>query len=79
MEQLLEEIELLDGASAEFDLDLVSKRRTDSGIFRIRTDQLWRGDFSSAFPGHDYTAACRERLTQGMIDPVEHRLFCLCI
>ena len=48
--QLEEEIELLDGASAEFDQEMVSKGRTLSGIFRISSDQLRCGDLSSAFP-----------------------------
>ena len=43
-DKLMEEIELLDGASAEFDMELVSKRRTLPGIFRICPDQLWCGD-----------------------------------
>ena len=37
-EQLLDEIELLDGASAEFDQELVSKGRAFSCIFWIRSD-----------------------------------------
>ena len=49
-EQLLEEIELLDGASADFDQELVSKGELNPCIFRICTDQLWCGNISGAFP-----------------------------
>ncbi len=43
---LEEEIELLDGAAAEFDQELVDKGAAFTGIFRIRSDQLWSGDIS---------------------------------
>ena len=32
----MDEIELLDGASAEFDQDMVSKRRTVTGFLLVR-------------------------------------------
>ena len=48
-EQLMEEIELLDGASVDFDQEQVSKGNYDTCIFRFCTDQLWCGDISGAF------------------------------
>ena len=56
-EQLEEEIELLDGASAEFDMDLVSKRTAVTGIFRFCFDKLWCGDVPAAFSSDDYISA----------------------
>ena len=47
---LMDEIELLDGASAEFDQELVQAGRAVTGILRIRSDQLRCGDLSAAFP-----------------------------
>ena len=67
----MEEIELLDGASAEFDQELVRQRRAVSGILRFCPDQLWRGDLPEAFPEDDHISACRERQTCGMIDPMK--------
>ena len=43
-EQLLEEIELLDGASAEFDQDLVNQGKLSPVLFRLRPHQLWSRD-----------------------------------
>lgn len=54
MDKLLEEIELLDGASAEFDLEEVQKGGTDPRIFRISPDQLRCGNLFAAFPGNDH-------------------------
>ena len=53
-EQLLEEIELLDGASAEFDQEQVDKGALISGVFRFRPYQLRRGDLFEAFPENDF-------------------------
>ncbi len=53
-DQLLEEIELLDGASAEFDQEMVSKGRTDSCILWISSYQLWCRDIPGAFPENDH-------------------------
>ena len=47
-EKLLEEIELLDGASAEFDMDLVSKGELSPDIFWFRVNKLWCGDIFTA-------------------------------
>ncbi len=57
---LEEEIELLDGASAEFDQELVDKGELFSGIFRIRADEFWCGDIPAAFPRHDHVAAAKD-------------------
>ena len=69
--QLLDEIELLDGASAEFDQELVSKGRAYSGIFWICSDQLWCGNISGAFPADDHFSACQECADEGLIDPMD--------
>ena len=55
--QLLEEIELLDGASAEFDQDLVSKGELSPVFFGFCPDELRSGDFPEAFPEDDNFAA----------------------
>lgn len=55
-EQLMDEIKLPDGASAEFDQELVSKE-SSPGILRICAHQLWCGDFSAALPHDDDAAA----------------------
>ena len=34
----------------EFDQELVSKRRTFTGLLWFRADQLWCGDIPAAFP-----------------------------
>ena len=52
-EKLLEEIELLDGASAEFDLEQVQAGELTC-IFRFRADQLRRGGlFTALFTDDD--------------------------
>ncbi len=49
-EQLLDEVELLDGATADFDQELrEAQGKLSPGILRIRADQLWRGDFLKHF------------------------------
>ncbi len=48
-EQLMEEIELLDGASAEFDQEQVSKGQTFTGIFWFCSYKLWCGDILEHF------------------------------
>ena len=49
-EKLLEEIELLDGASAEFDMDLVSKGELSPVFFGSASNKLRCGDiFCSIF------------------------------
>ena len=57
----MDEIELLDGASAEFDQELVDQGRTVSGILRICPDQLRCGDFPEAFPEDDHLRRFREK------------------
>ena len=59
-DQLLEEIELLDGASAEFDHGSGVEGRTLPGILRICPDQFWRGDIFETFPSDDHFAASAE-------------------
>ena len=58
--QLMEDIELLDGAGTEFDMELVARRRAVSGILRLRPDQLRRGDLFGAFPADDDAAAAQK-------------------
>ena len=63
-EQLMEEIELLDGASAEFVSGRGQQRTADTGIFRFCSYQLWCGNISGAFPEDDHFSAsenCRLR------------------
>ena len=58
----MEEIELLDGASADFDQELVSKGELTPVFFGFCADKLWCGDFSGALPVHDNlstSAYCR--------------------
>ena len=55
-DKLLEEIELLDGASAEFDLAQVTGRKADTGMLRFCPDKLWRGNlFATLFEDGDNT------------------------
>ena len=75
----MEEIELQDGAGAEFDMELVSKGRTVAGIFRIRTDQLRCGDIPSAFPAHDYITASEKIRCRALSIQWRSRFFCICI
>ncbi len=49
-EQLMEEIELLDGASAEFSQEEVGERTADTCILRFSSYKLWCGDIPGAFP-----------------------------
>ena len=51
--QLRDDIELLDGASDEFDQELVSAGKLISGILRFRSDQLRCRDIPGAFPKYD--------------------------
>ncbi len=74
----MEEIELLDGASADFDQELVDKGELDSGILRFRSDQLRRGNFPEAFPQHDDSAAS-EKSGYRCHRSDERRFFCLCV
>ena len=75
---LEEEIELLDGAAAEFDQEL-EQRRTFSDIFRFCTDQLWSGDIFAAFPCHDIVSSS-ENVRSGTDRPDEgKRFFSICI
>ena len=76
---MIDEIELLDGASAEFDHGTGDKRRTFPGIFRFCADQLWCGDIFAAFPENDYITASKKSLTSEMIDPISGGFFCICI
>lgn len=76
--QLLDEIELLDGASAEFDQELVSKRRAFTGILWICPDQLWRGNFPEAFPSDDHISPCKKSRLR-YCGSHEGRILCVCI
>ena len=61
-EQLLEEIELLDGASAEFDQELVDiKGRTLSSMLWFRSYQLWCGNLFETFPENDLFSSSKKR------------------
>ena len=53
-EQLLEEIELLDGASAEFDQKLVDEGKLSSGMLWFCAYQFWCGNLFEAFPENDF-------------------------
>ena len=68
-EQLEEEIELLDGASAEFDQDAV-----DEGCFPrffwFRAHQFWCGNLFTAFSSYDHDSASRTA-DCGVIDPMK--------
>ena len=55
--QLTDEIELLDGAAAEFDLDRV---RHGKGVLRLRPHQLRRGALPGALPAHDHAPPAPE-------------------
>ena len=53
-EVLEEEIELLDGASAEFDQELCFCRRTLSSILWFCPHELWRREFLKLLPENDF-------------------------
>ena len=52
-QQLVDEIELLDGAAEEFDLDKVLKRRAEPRLLRFGADQLRRGAVPGKLPAAD--------------------------
>ena len=56
-EQLLEEIELLDGASADFDQELVSKGELTPVFFGSALTNF--GNISGAFPGDDHFSSSK--------------------
>ena len=63
-EQLMEEIELLDGASAEFSQEEVSKGQLTPVFFGSALTNFWCGNISGAFPEDDHFSAsenCRLR------------------
>ena len=57
LDVLKEEIELLDGASAEFDQSEVDAGKLSPVFFRIGAHELWRGDIFKLLPRHDNAAA----------------------
>lgn len=59
-EQLLEEIELLDGASAEFDQDLVNEGKLSPVFFRFCAYKLWCGDIFETFLKNDFFPASKK-------------------
>ena len=59
--QLLEEIELLDGASAEFDQETGNKRRIVAGIFWFCADEFWCGDVFASFFENDLRTASKKK------------------
>ena len=76
--QLLEEIELLDGASAEFDQELVSKGELSPVFFGSALTNFWSGDFPETFPEDDNFAASENgRYRRGRSD--QRGFFCFCI
>ncbi len=76
--QLMEEIELLDGASAAFDQELVSKGGTFPGIFRLCIDKFWCGDIPETFPADDYLSVA-ENGRCGCDRSVFRGFQCICI
>ncbi len=48
--KLEEEIELQDGAGAEFDQETGKQRRTFAGLLRFRSYEFWSRDILEAFP-----------------------------
>ena len=56
-EQLMEEIELLDGASVDFDQEQVSKGNMTPVFFWFCADKLWCGNISGTFPEDDNVTA----------------------
>ena len=74
----MEEIELLDGASAEFDQELVDKGELISGLLRFCPDQLWCGDLPEAFPEYDdLTASEKGRYRSDRADQRGFFRFCV--
>ncbi|SET20463.1 peptide chain release factor 3 [Enterocloster lavalensis] len=55
-QQLQDDIELLDGASDELDMERVQRGNLSPGVLRLRADQLRCGDFPGAFPENDHGA-----------------------
>ena len=77
-EKLLEEIELLDGASAEFDMDLVSKGELSPVIFWFRVNKLWCGDIFTALFENDVLSASEKSRYRGDRS-VSGRFLCVCV
>ena len=54
---LADDIELLEGAGDEFDLDAVRHGKLSPGLLRIGADQLWCRTFPEEVPDYDHLAA----------------------
>ncbi len=77
-QQLRDDIELLDGASDEFDQELVSAGKLIPGILRFRTDKLRCRDIPGAFLKYDDFSAS-EKDNDRRDRPVPGRFLRVCI
>ena len=68
-DKLMEEIELLDGASAEFDQELVTKGELSPVFFGSALTNFGVETFLAAFLKDDLLRRFRERRISEMIDP----------
>ena len=75
---LADEIELLDGAAAEFDQELVDMDSFHR-YFRIRSYQLWCRDFPEAFPEDDNLSASKKIRSWRDRSNDRKRLLSICI
>ena len=78
-EQLLEEIELLDGASADFDQEQVDKGNLTPGVFRFCPDQFRCGNIFGAFFEDDYIPSSQTVRTPGRSIPCPTIFLPLCL
>ena len=69
--QLRDDIELLDGASDEFDHGVGKPRRAFSGVLRFGSDQLRRGDLPGAFLKYDHLPASQKDSGWAQVDPFD--------
>lgn len=73
----MDEIELLDGASADFDMELVTKGELSPVFFGSALTNFGVETFLQHFLKMTYAPTARQS-DIGMIDPFQ-RIFCICI
>ena len=76
--QLMDEIELLDGASADFDMELVTKGELSPVFFGSALTNFGVETFLQHFLKMTYAPTARQS-DIGMIDPFSEDFFCICI
>ena len=66
---LRDDVELLDGAGYEFDLEAVRAGQAVARVLRLRSDKLRRGAVPRELSAYDDLARCRAKPAEGVVDP----------